>query len=65
MEKSEKVFILHGMSGSVDSSFGIKLKENLIKMVVEIETILKYIKSNGNIDLILDKFVIEMREYYG
>lgn len=40
-------------------------KKNLIKMVVEIETILKYIKSNGNIDLILDKFVIEMREYYG
>ena len=40
-------------------------KENLIKMVVDIETILKYIKSNGNIDLILDKFVIEMREYYG
>ena len=40
-------------------------KENLIKMVVEIETILNYIKSNGNIDLILDKFVIEMREYYG
>lgn len=40
-------------------------KENLIKIVVEIETILKYIKSNGNIDLILDKFVIEMREYYG
>ena len=32
MKKSEKVFILHGMSGSVDSSFGIKLKENLIKM---------------------------------
>ena len=40
-------------------------KENLIKMVIEIETILKYIKSNGNIDLLLDKFVIEMREYYG
>jgi len=40
-------------------------KENLIKMVVEIEKILKYIKSNGNIDLLLDKFVIEMREYYG
>ena len=40
-------------------------KDNLIKMVVEIETILKYIKSNGNIDLLLDKFVIEMREYYG
>lgn len=39
-------------------------KSNLIKMVLLIETILKYIKSNGNIDLILDKFVIEMREYY-
>lgn len=37
---------------------------NLIKILVEIEEILKYIKSNGNIDLILDKFVIEMREYY-
>ncbi len=39
-------------------------KPNLIKIVLLIETILKYIKSNGNIDLILDKFVIEMREYY-
>lgn len=39
-------------------------KNNLIKMVLLIETVLKYIKSNGNIDLILDKFVIEMREYY-
>lgn len=39
-------------------------KENLVKMILLIETILKYIKSNGNIDLILDKFVIEMREYY-
>ena len=40
-------------------------KDNLIRIVVLIETVLKYIKSNGNIDLILDKFVIEMREYYG
>lgn len=39
-------------------------KENIIKIIVLIENILKYIKSNGNIDLILDKFVIEMREYY-
>lgn len=39
-------------------------KDNLIKIIVLIENILKYIKSNGNIDLILDKFVIEMREYY-
>jgi len=39
-------------------------KSNLIKMVVLTQEILKYIKSNGNIDLILDKFVIEMRKYY-
>lgn len=28
----KKAFILHGMSGSVDSSFGIKLKEDLTKL---------------------------------
>ena len=39
-------------------------KTNLIKMVVLIEDILKHIKYNGNIDLILDKFVIEMRDCY-
>lgn len=39
-------------------------KDNIIKIVILIENVLKYIKSNGNIDLILDKFVIEMREYY-
>lgn len=39
-------------------------KDNLIKIILKIEDVLKYIKSNVNIDLILDKFVIEMREYY-
>ena len=39
-------------------------KNNLIKIILLIETILKYIKSNCNIDLVLDKFVIEMRSYY-
>lgn len=39
-------------------------RDNLIKIILLIEDILKYIRSNGNIDLILDKFVIEMREYY-
>ena len=38
--------------------------ENIIKFMLEIEEILKYIKNNVNIDLVLDKFVIEMREYY-
>ena len=38
--------------------------KNLINMMFLVENMLKYIKSNGNIDLILDKFVIEMRNYY-
>lgn len=37
---------------------------NLIKIVGIIEDTLKHIKYNGNIDLILDKFVIEMRDCY-
>ena len=39
-------------------------KENLINIMILIENSLKYINSNVNIDLILDKFVIEMRNYY-
>lgn len=39
-------------------------QDNLVKVIVYIEEIIKYIKSNCNIDLVLDKFVIEMRRYY-
>lgn len=39
-------------------------QDNLVKIIVYIEEIIKYIKSNCNIDLVLDKFVIEMRNYY-
>ena len=39
-------------------------EKNISKIIVLIENILKYIKSNFNIELILDKFVIEMRKYY-
>lgn len=39
-------------------------KDNLVKMIICIENIIKYINGNVNIDLILDKFVIEMRNYY-
>jgi len=39
-------------------------QENLVKIIVYIEEIIKYIKSNCNMDLVLDKFVIEMRSYY-
>ena len=37
---------------------------NEVKMIVLIEKVIKYIKSNVNIDLILDMFVIEMRRFY-
>ena len=37
---------------------------NLIKVISLVEEIIKYIKSNCNMDLVLDKFVIGMREYY-
>ena len=39
-------------------------KREIIKIISKIEDILKYLKSNGNIELILDKFVIEMRNIY-
>ena len=38
--------------------------KNLINVILLIEEILSLIKSNVNIDLVLDKFVIEMRKYY-
>ena len=39
-------------------------KNTLYQMVLLVEKVLKYIKSNVNIDLILDMFVIEMRCFY-
>jgi hypothetical protein len=39
-------------------------KREIIKIISKIEDILKYLKSNGNIELILDKFAIEMRNIY-
>ena len=38
--------------------------ENVVKFILLVEKAIKYIKNNGNIDLFLDRFVIEMREYY-
>ena len=37
-------------------------KEQIVRVLDMLEDILKYLKSNGNIELILDKFVIEMRK---
>ena len=39
-------------------------KEQIVRVLDMIEDILKYLKSNGNIELILDKFAIEMRNIY-
>ena len=39
-------------------------KENIVKIMVLIEEILMFIVSNVNIELVLDKFVLEMRKYY-
>lgn len=36
MERIRKVVILHGMGGSIDSSFGVNLKNNLKKLGFEI-----------------------------
>ena len=38
--------------------------KNMVNIIVLIEKIIKYIKSNVNIELILDMFVIEMRNFY-
>lgn len=51
------------------NSYNIRLldeldNEKIIKIIELIETILKYLQSNGNIELILDKFVLEMRNIY-
>lgn len=39
-------------------------RDNLLKIILLVETIIKYIDANTNMDMILDKFVIEMRKYY-
>lgn len=51
------------------SSNDIEILNNLSKkeinqVVLVIEEVLKYLKSNVNIELVLDKFVIEMRKFY-
>lgn len=38
--------------------------ENLVNIMILIEKVIKYIKSNVNIELVLDMFVIEMRHFY-
>ena len=40
------------------------IKNDIISAIDLVENIIKRIKANGNIELILDKFVIEMRKFY-
>ena len=63
--------MLYYLKGCISSDRKDKIKmvkeisqSNVIKIIVLIEKVIKYIKSNVNIELILDMFVIEMRRFY-
>ncbi len=65
----EMLFIFYSFLKNNSNSFDITLlyelpRDIIINIIDLIETVLKYIQSNGNIELILDKFVIEMRNFY-
>ena len=52
-----------------NNSYNIELvkninREKIVRISLLIETVLNYLISNVNIDLVLDKFVIEMRDIY-
>ncbi len=65
----EMLLVLYSYLKNANNDYDIQfLKDTdhskLANFVTFVETILKYLQSNGNIELILDKFVIEMRNYY-
>lgn len=65
----EMLLIFYSYIKNEENSYNIVLfkdlsKDYIIKLADLVETTLKYIQSNGNIELILDKFVIEMRNFY-
>lgn len=66
---TDMFYIIENYYKTNNDNYGILLleemnEENIVKIMLLIETILKYLQSNGNIELILDKFVIEMRNIY-
>ena len=59
--------ILYYLTDAYDGKIKLEnkfTKDQIVRILDMIEDILKYLKSNGNIELILDKFVIEMRNIY-
>ncbi len=63
---TDVIYVFNDFYRTKSSDYGILLlrdfsDEKLVKLVLLLETILKYLQSNGNIELILDKLVIEMR----
>ena len=66
---SNMLYFIEDFIANNSNDYGILLLRDfdvnqLVKMLLLIETILKYLQSNGNIELILDKFVFEMRKIY-
>ena len=66
---TEMLLVFYSFVKNEDNTYNISMfeelsKNKIIKIIELIETSLKYIQSNGNIELILDKFVIEMRNIY-
>ena len=63
---TDMIYLLNDFYRTKSNDYDILLlkefsSEKIIKMILLLETVLKYLLSNGNIELILDKFVIEMR----
>ena len=62
------VYFLLNYYNNYDKEIGkymFRIKKNdIISAIDLVENIIKRIKANGNIELILDKFVIEMRKFY-
>lgn len=66
---TDMIYFINSYYKDRSNDYGITLlkvsnDEQIVKLLILIETVLKYLKSNGNIELILDKFVIEMRNIY-
>lgn len=66
---TDMLSLFNNIMKNSSSDYNIEMIKNLkrdkiVKVALLIETVLKYLISNVNIDLVLDKFVIEMRDIY-
>lgn len=65
----EMLYILYSYLKNKSNEFNIRLlnemsDKEIVKIEDLIKSVLKYLQSNGNIELILDKFVLEMRDLH-